>query len=91
MVGIDDFSRIVSAIYASAITPENWIVAMADVRRTLDAQSAGLLVADGAGRSIKSARSARSTCGFCVPDHTRTRSSATSATAQDGPIEPCIW
>ena len=50
VVGIDDFSRIVSAIYASAITPENWIVAMADVRRTLDAQSAGLLLADGAGR-----------------------------------------
>jgi DNA-binding CsgD family transcriptional regulator len=55
VVGIDDFSRIVSAIYASALTPENWIVAMADVRRTLDAQSAGLLMADGAGRSIKSA------------------------------------
>ena len=55
MVGIDDFSRIVSAIYASALTPENWIVAMADIRRTLDAQSAGLLLADGAGRSIKSA------------------------------------
>ena len=28
---------------------------MADIRRTLDAQSAGLLLADGAGRSIKSA------------------------------------
>jgi hypothetical protein len=55
VVGIDDFSRIVSAIYASAITPENWIVAMADVRRALDAQSAALLVADGSGRSIKSA------------------------------------
>ena len=55
MVGIDDFSRIVSAIYASALTPENWIVAMADVRRTLDAQSAALLLADGSGRSIKSA------------------------------------
>ena len=55
MVGIDDFSRIVAAIYASALTPENWIVAMADVRRTLGAQSAGLLLADGAGHSIKSA------------------------------------
>jgi DNA-binding CsgD family transcriptional regulator len=55
VVGIDDFSRIVSAIYASALAPENWVVAMADVRRTLDAQSAGLLLADGAGRSIKSA------------------------------------
>jgi DNA-binding CsgD family transcriptional regulator len=55
VVGIDDFSRIVSAIYASALTPENWIVAMADVRRTLGAQSAGLLLADGSGRSIKSA------------------------------------
>lgn len=53
--GIDDFSRIVSAIYTSALTPENWIVAMADVRRTLDAQSAALLLADGTSRSIKSA------------------------------------
>jgi DNA-binding CsgD family transcriptional regulator/PAS domain-containing protein len=55
VVGIDDFSRIVSAIYASALTPESWIVAMADVRRTLDAQSAGLLLAEGSGHSIKSA------------------------------------
>jgi DNA-binding CsgD family transcriptional regulator len=55
VVGIDDFSRIISAIYASALNPENWIVAMADVRRTLDAQSAALLMADGAGRCIKSA------------------------------------
>lgn len=54
MVGIDDFSRIVSAIYASAITPENWIVAMADIRRALDAQSAALLLADGTSRSLKS-------------------------------------
>src|ERR1700722_2783871 len=54
VVGIDDFSRIVSAIYASAITPENWIVAMADVRRALDAQSAALLLADGTSRSLKS-------------------------------------
>jgi DNA-binding CsgD family transcriptional regulator len=55
VVGIDDFSRIVSAIYTSAIAPENWVVAMADVRRTLGAESAGLLLADGTGRSIKSA------------------------------------
>ena len=54
MVGIDDFSRIVSAIYASAITPENWIVAMAGIRRALDAQSAALLLADGTSRSLKS-------------------------------------
>ena len=54
MVGIDDFSRIVSAIYASALTPENWIVAMADVRRTLDAQSAALLLSDGTSRSLTS-------------------------------------
>jgi len=54
VVGIDDFSRIVSAIYASALTPENWIVAMADVRRALDAQSAALLLADGTSRSLKS-------------------------------------
>ena len=53
MVTIDDFSRIVSAIYASALTPENWIVALADIRRTLDGQGAGLSLADGNSRSIK--------------------------------------
>ena len=55
MVTIDDFSRIVSAIYGSALTPANWAAAMADIRRTLDAQSAGLLLSDGRSRHVKNA------------------------------------
>jgi DNA-binding CsgD family transcriptional regulator len=55
MVTIDDFSRMVSAIYASALTPEDWIVAMADVGRTLGGQGAALIVSDGRSHSVKSA------------------------------------
>jgi DNA-binding CsgD family transcriptional regulator len=55
MVTLDDFSRIVSTIYTSAITPDNWIVAMAEVRHTLDATSVGMIITDGTNRTIKSA------------------------------------
>jgi DNA-binding CsgD family transcriptional regulator len=55
MVTIDDFSRLVSAIYTSAITPENWIVAMTEIRRALDATGGALVLADETNRSIKSA------------------------------------
>jgi DNA-binding CsgD family transcriptional regulator/PAS domain-containing protein len=55
MVTIDDFSRIVEAVYASAVNPDNWIVAVTDVRRTLEATCGALLLADGVSRSIKSA------------------------------------
>jgi DNA-binding CsgD family transcriptional regulator len=55
MVALDDFSRLVSAVYASAIDADNWIVALAEIRRALDATSCALIVADGAGRSVMSA------------------------------------
>lgn len=52
MVTIDDFSRIVSALSTSAIHPENWVVAMAELARTLDAMGGGVLIADGTAPSI---------------------------------------
>lgn len=55
MVALDDFSRIVSATYTSAVDPDNWIMALADIRRVLDATSCALIVADGASRSVMSA------------------------------------
>jgi DNA-binding CsgD family transcriptional regulator len=55
MVAIDDFSRIVSAVYGSAHTPDNWIVALEEVSRTLGGTGAGLLLGDGTSRSVMSA------------------------------------
>ena len=52
MVTVEDFSRIVSAIYSSALTPDNWPAAMDDIRRTFDAQTSGLFLSDGTSRSI---------------------------------------
>ncbi len=55
MVTIDDFSGIVSAIYSSALTPDDWTAPMADIRRTFDAQTSRLLLSDGTSRSVKTA------------------------------------
>ena len=41
------------------------------------------------GSSARTARSSRSMCGFCVPLQTRGRPAFQSATAQDGPMDPC--
>ena len=43
------------------------------------------------GMSSASATAARTTLGPCVPDQTVAESRLTSATAQEGPIEPCVW
>jgi DNA-binding CsgD family transcriptional regulator len=55
MVTVEDFSRLVSAIYTSAISPEDWVVAMAEVSRAVGATGGGMLIADGDSRSIISA------------------------------------
>ncbi|OHV06533.1 hypothetical protein BKN37_01870 [Mycobacterium talmoniae] len=53
-VSLDDFSRIVSGIYNSALAPDDWTAVLGDIRQTLDAQACGLVVAEGKTRSIKS-------------------------------------
>jgi DNA-binding CsgD family transcriptional regulator len=55
MVSLGDFSRLVSAIHAAAITPEHWIAAMEAVRSTFGSTSAGLITVEGTSRVIKSA------------------------------------
>jgi DNA-binding CsgD family transcriptional regulator/PAS domain-containing protein len=55
MVTVDEFSRLVSAVYASAIDPDNWVVALAEVRRAVDATGGGLLIADGTTRRVMNA------------------------------------
>jgi DNA-binding CsgD family transcriptional regulator/PAS domain-containing protein len=55
MVSLGDFSRIVSAIHAAAITPHHWIEAMEAVRGTFGSTSAAMITADGTSRVINSA------------------------------------
>jgi DNA-binding CsgD family transcriptional regulator len=55
MVTLDEFSRLVSNIYAASGSPANWGVALSDISRVLDATGAGMLTADGTTRSIMSA------------------------------------
>lgn len=55
MVTFDEYSRMVTAIHAAAITPEHWIDAMTTVRRSLDANACGMIIADGSSRLIKTA------------------------------------
>ncbi|MGH3644465.1 MAG: helix-turn-helix transcriptional regulator [Mycobacterium sp.] len=64
MVSLSDFSRIVSAIHAAAITPHHWIEAMEAVRGTFGSTSAGMITVDGTSRVINSA--------YLPPDAERT-------------------
>lgn len=48
MVTLGEFSRVVSGIYAAAVTPLHWGVALRDIRRMLGAEQAGLFVDDPA-------------------------------------------
>jgi DNA-binding CsgD family transcriptional regulator len=55
MVSIGDYSRMVTAIHASAITPDHWLTAMTVIRESLAATASGLVIAEGASRLVKSA------------------------------------
>jgi DNA-binding CsgD family transcriptional regulator len=52
MVTIDEFSRVVGEIYASATDPENWAVALADISRVLGGSGCSLVAGEGASRSV---------------------------------------
>ncbi len=55
MVTVDEFSRVVSEIYASSINPENWVVALSDIGRLLDATGCAISVGEGTSRSVTTA------------------------------------
>jgi DNA-binding CsgD family transcriptional regulator len=55
MVTIDEFSRVVSEIYAASVNPANWAVALSDISRILDATGCGILVGAGKNRSVMTA------------------------------------
>jgi DNA-binding CsgD family transcriptional regulator/PAS domain-containing protein len=53
MVTVEDFSRLVSGIYAAAVTPQHWEAALRDIQRTLEGTGGALLMAEGATWSIE--------------------------------------
>lgn len=46
MVTVEDFSRLVSGIYAAAVTPQHWEPAIRDIHRALGATGGSLLLGD---------------------------------------------
>lgn len=52
MVTVEEFSRLVSGVYAAAVTPKHWAVALADISRMLNASGGGLLTGAGSSRSV---------------------------------------
>jgi DNA-binding CsgD family transcriptional regulator/PAS domain-containing protein len=52
MVTVEDFSRLVSGVYAAAVTPRHWEGAIRDIHRALGGTHAVLLTTDGANRSM---------------------------------------
>jgi DNA-binding CsgD family transcriptional regulator len=51
MVTLDEFSRVVSEIYASSISPANWPVALNEISRILDATGCAIYLGRGISRS----------------------------------------
>lgn len=55
MVTVEDFSRLVAGIYAAAVTPQHWQLAIHDIHRILVATGGGMLIANENDRSVLSA------------------------------------
>jgi DNA-binding CsgD family transcriptional regulator/PAS domain-containing protein len=53
MVTVEDFSRLVSGIYAAAVTPQQWGPAIRDIMGTLGGTGAGLVFADRSSRWLE--------------------------------------
>ncbi len=52
MVTVEDFSRLVSGVYAAAVTPRHWEHAIRDIYRTMGGTFATIVMADGTVSSI---------------------------------------
>src|SRR5947199_4135136 len=53
MVTVEDFSRLVSGVYAAAVTPQHWEATIREVHRTMGGLGGSLCMADGAIWSIQ--------------------------------------
>lgn len=52
MVTLDEFSRLVSGFYRSAVDPVQWVPTLDDLRRTVGAACGGLSITDGTYRRL---------------------------------------
>jgi DNA-binding CsgD family transcriptional regulator len=68
MVTVEDFSRLVSGIYAAAVTPECWSPAIRDIEHVLGAAGSALLIADTGNRALLSA-TLPPECGMSYGQH----------------------
>ena len=86
MLTLGDFSRLVSAIHAAAITPQHWIAAMEALRVTFGSTSAALITADGTSRVVDSSALPQ------TPDWP-TRSTIAASTTSSTPSNtgPSVW
>ena len=57
MVTVDEFSGLVSGIYAAALTPRHWKQAISEIHPTMGGAGGSLLIADGAIRPVRSVTS----------------------------------
>jgi DNA-binding CsgD family transcriptional regulator len=55
MVTVEAFSRLVSGIYAAAVTPQHWTMALADISDALGATGSAIFYGEGRGRSVMTA------------------------------------
>ncbi|MGV0834566.1 helix-turn-helix transcriptional regulator [Mycolicibacterium thermoresistibile] len=55
MGAIDDFSRVVAAVYAAAVEPASWVATLEDISRSVDALGGALIMPKAAGRMVKAA------------------------------------
>jgi DNA-binding CsgD family transcriptional regulator len=55
MATLDEFSRVVSEIYASTTSPANWTTALTEIGRILDATGCAIYIGRGTDRSLMSA------------------------------------
>jgi hypothetical protein len=84
MVTVDEFSRLVSGIYAAVLTPRHWEHAIREIHRTMGGTGGSLLIADGAIWSIQSSTIPERARGsyaehYCRLDHVL-------ASVENGPV-----
>lgn len=53
MVAVEEFSRLVTGVYAAAVTPQHWQSAIRDIHRSLGGTGGSLLLGDGAAWSFR--------------------------------------
>ena len=69
MVTVEDFSRLVSGIYAAAVTPEHWEGAICEIRRTLGGTGGGLFTGHEAVQSLPVEAATSYAEYYCHIDH----------------------